>query len=136
MKEVKLCWRSYFKNQHVLEQFDINGKERLFKEVLDRQDELEKFELFNDTERYSVNLRTGLFTIKGVEIDLFNIISQPKYRLIYYRRMQTMFTPQQIGKPELLCYLLGLQTTIDGKNVQRVLQLYIDGRISLQINKK
>jgi hypothetical protein len=129
-----LIWKAYFKNQYVLEQFDMDGKERLFKEVLDRQDELERFELFNDKEKYSVNLRTGLFTIKGVEIDLFNITSQqPKYRAIYYRRMQTTFTSQQIGKPKLFCYLLGLQTTIDNKNVQRVLQIYPDGKIVLQI---
>jgi len=134
MEEVKLCWRAYFKNQHVLEQFDIEGKERLFKEVLNRQEELEQLELFNDKERYSVNLRTGLFTIKGVEIDLFGISSQqPKYRVVYYKRMQTMFTSQQIGKPKLFCYLLGLQTTIDNKNVQRVLQIYPDGKIVLQI---
>jgi hypothetical protein len=129
-----LKWKAYFKNCRTVEQFNKDGKERLFKEVLERQDELEKFELFNDKERYSVNLRTGLFSIKGVEIDLFGISSQQlKYRVIYYRRMQTVFTPQQIGKPKLFCYLLGLQTTVDDKNVQRVLQIYPDGKIVLQI---
>jgi len=129
-----LKWKAYFKNCRAVEQFNKEDKEVLFKEVLNRQDELEQFELFNDKERYSVNLRTGLFSIKGVEIDLFNIPSQqPKYRVIYYRRMQTVFTSQQIGKPKLFCYLLGLQTTIDNKNVQRVLQIYSDGRIILQV---
>lgn len=141
MNKIGLKWRAYFKGQHVLDQFDSKNKERLFKEVLDRQDELEKFELVGNGEVYQVNLITGEFFIKGVkflpvtETELGVYHRSVKYRIIYYRRIQTTISQTKVGKPNLLCYLLGWQATIDGKNIQRVMHIYLDGKIALQTSK-
>ena len=141
MNKTGLKWRAYFKGQHVLEQYDSKGKERLFKEVLDRQDELEKFELVGNGEIYQVNLITGEFFIKGVkflpatETELGVYHRDVKYRIIYYRRIQTTVSQTKVGKPNLLCYLLGWQATIDGKNIQRIMQIHSTGKLVLQTNK-
>lgn len=130
-------WRARFKNQHTLEQYN-DGKERLFREVLDRQDELEHFELAENGKLYSVNLKTGMFSINGVDIfpiteeELGLPLRDAHYRIIYYRRMQASFTPQQIEDSALLCHLLGWQTNIDGKNFKRILHIYDDGKLFLE----
>lgn len=136
-----LKWRAYFKNQYVLDQYSDDKKERLFREVLDRQDELEKFELVGNGEIYQVNLITGEFFIKGVkflpvtETELGVYHRNVEYRIIYYRRMQTTVSRINVRKPSLFCYLLGWQATINGKNVQRIMQIYSTGKIVLQTNK-
>lgn len=136
-----LSWKARFKGQRVLNQFDSAGKEKLFREVLDRQDELEHFELAENGNIYSVNLQTGAFFVKGIEIfpitkeEIGIPLRDAKYRIIYYRRMQTNFTVQKLEEPKVFCYLLGWQTTIDGRNFQRVLQIFPDGKLFLRIDK-
>ena len=126
MNETELKWRAYFKNQYVLNQVDDKGRERLFKEVLDKQEELYRFELVGDGKIYSVDLKTGEFFIKDIkflpitETELGVYHRDVKYRIIYYRRMQTTVNQTTVKKPSLLCYLLGWQATIDGKNIQRI----------------
>lgn len=136
-----LKWRAYFKGCSVLEQYNNQGKEVLFKNVLDRQEDLEKFELINEGKIYQINLKTGMVTINGVEIFLITEqelgipLRDAKYRIIYYKRMQTNFTVQKLEKPKLFCYLLGWQTTIANRNIQRVLQIFPDGKLFLKVDK-
>jgi hypothetical protein len=133
-----LKWKAHFKNQYVLEQFDKEGKERLFREVLDRQEELERFELIGDKKIYSVNLRDGSFYIDDVKLNLITEqelgvpLQNVEYRIVYYKRVQVTMTQSVLGKPKILCYLLGWQTTVDGKCFKRILQIYQDGNIFLQ----
>ena len=134
-------WKARFKGQYVLEQFGANGKECLFRKVLNRQDELEHFELVEDGKKYSVNLKNGMFTINGVEIfpitetELGVPLRNAKYRIIYYKRMQANFTVQKLEGPKIHSYLIGWQTTISGKNFKRVMQIFPDGKVFLQTDK-
>ena len=133
-----LKWKAHFKNQHIFEQFDTKGKEHLFKEVLDREDELEVFELVDNGKIYQVDLRTGKFFIKGVEFfpitegEFKKPLRDVHYRLIYYKRKQTTVTLNDIKKPEVLCHLLGWQALVDGKNYQRIMFIYPDGIVELK----
>ncbi|MCK4357324.1 MAG: hypothetical protein KAW92_01020 [Candidatus Cloacimonetes bacterium] len=138
MNKTELKWVAHFKNQHVLEQFDDKGREHLFKEVLDRQKELYKFELIGSGKIYQVDLRTGKFFIKGVEFfpitesDFQKPLRDVEYRLIYYKRKQTTVTQTTVKKPVLLYYLLGWQALVDGKNFQRIMFIYPDGKVELK----
>lgn len=140
-KKVMLRWKARFKNQHMLNQFDSQGREILFKEVLERQNDLEIFELVEDGKVYQINLNTGMFTINGIEIfliteqELGTPLRDAHYRIIYYKRMQTNFTVQKLEKPKVFCYLLGWQTTVNGKNFQRILQIFPDGKLFLKVDK-
>jgi len=136
-----MFWKARFKGQHILNQFDVNGKEKLFREVLDRQEDLEIFELVEDGKIYSVNFQTGAFFVKGIEIfpitetELGIPLRDAHYRIIYYKRMQANFTVQKLEEPKLFCYLLGWQTTVNGRNFQRVLQIFPDGKLFLKVDK-
>ena len=136
-----LRWKARFLGQRILEQFDAQGKERLFKEVLDRQEELEHFELAENGKIYSVNLKTGMFTINGVEIfpiteqELGMPLRDVKYRIIYYKRMQANFTIQKLEEPKIYFYAIGWQCLVNGKNFKRVLQIFTDGKVFLQTDK-
>lgn len=136
-----LKWKAHFSNARTLEQYDATGKEKLFKEILDRQSELEVFELVDSGNIYQVDLRTGKFFIKGVEFfpitetELGVYHRDVKYRIIYYKRMQTTVSQTKVGKLNLLCYLLGWQATINGKNVKRVMHIYPTGKVVLQTTK-
>jgi len=133
-----LKWRAYFRNQHVLEQYSDSGKERLFREVLDRQNELERLELVEDGKIYSINLLDGSFYITGVRLNLITEaelgipLRNAKYRIIYYKRVQREVSGVNVGSPKIICYLLGWQSTANGKNIQRILQIYPTGEIFLQ----
>ena len=138
MNETELKWRARFKNQHTLEQYDAKSKEHLFKDVLDRQDELELFELIGDGKIYQVDLRTGKFFIKGVEFfpitesDFQKPLRDVKYRLIYYKRKKATITLTDVKNPEVLHYLLGWQALVNGKNFQRIMFIYPDGKVELK----
>lgn len=138
MTNVELKWKAHFSNACILNQYDARSKEHLFKEVLNREDKLEVFELVGNGNIYQVDLRTGKFFIKGVEFfpitegEFKKPLRDVHYRLIYYKRKQTTVTLNEIKKPELLCYLLGWQALVDGKNFQRIMYIYPDGRIELK----
>lgn len=136
-----LKWRAYFKNQYVLDQYSDDKKERLFREVLDRQEELEKVELVDNGEIYQVNLITGEFFIKGIkflpvtETELGVYHRNVRYRIIYYKRKQTTITQTTTREPTLVCYLLGWQATINGKSIKRIMHIYPNGKVVLQTTK-
>jgi len=136
-----MYWKARFKNQHILNQFDSAGKEKLFREVLDRQEDLEIFELAEDGKIYSVNLQTGMFTINGINIfpitkeEIGISLRDANYRIIYYKRMQTNFTVQKLEEPKIHSYLLGWQTLVNGKNFQRILQIFPDGKVFLKVDR-
>lgn len=135
-------WNAHFKGGRVLEQFDERKKERLFREVLDKQEDLETFDLVEDGKVYSVDLKNGEFCINGqylfaiTEEELGHPVRDIKYRIIYYRRMRQILTETGTGlvpsKTKAHCYLLGWQATIDDKNIQRILHIYPDGKIFLR----
>lgn len=136
-----LVWNAYFKKNSKLEcirQFEENGKEHKFQEVLDNQKDLEYFALYNKKTNYLyvVNLIDGIIT-KGqhkqpalpVRADMLRK-EKCKYRLIYFREVERTFTRQlkEIGDPKII-YFLGFQyLDSNNKNHKRMMKIHPDGR--------
>jgi hypothetical protein len=136
---LSLIWIAYFKNKdsvNIVRQFDDEQQtqEHLFKEVLDRKDDLIVFSLVNTkTDRvYQVNLESG-------RIHIFNpgFIVQPesevvgdntqRFRLIYFRRVTQNMTwagsSFEMNDTDIK-YFLGYQyTDKNEKNVKRMIQI-------------
>jgi len=121
----RLCWRAVLKNNSLINQFD-NGIEKSFREVLDKEDLVVSFELFNDDESYVVYLQDGGFKIGDILIPVFNPGGQ-EYRLIYFKSRVLHFGPS--GAEEETEYFLGWQVTYDERNYKLMLNIKNDGRV-------
>ena len=74
---------------------------------------LQEFILRGDKILIGANLKNGTLLLEGKEI-LFDGFSEKKgYRLIYFTKMNK----------DKVMYFLGLQTTLNGKNLKRVFKL-------------
>lgn len=101
----------------------FNGPDKSsFSDVLDRIDEVVKFVLINNTgtEEISVDLKTGLFTIRGCfpfkACDpSLELPSEEKLRLVYFRRNRRHFNGDVQVDHEIE-YHIGWQVTVGGKN--------------------
>lgn len=133
-----LVWMAVFNDGKIVYQFDDEEQtqEHPFREVLDRQDDLQVFNLVNRNTGtvYQVNLERG-------RIHIFKpgtFVTKPeaevegnadsRYRLVYFRRVtQELSWNPSAGAaegPTSVVYFLGFQSTApDGKTVRRVLQI-------------
>lgn len=135
-KMIKLPWFAIFKDGSSIAQFEGN-KERLFKEVLERQDELQLFALRKaDGLNYIVNLEHG--TIESARANQLKLTPRAdmlrktpnNYRLIYFREVERSFGTNlvEIGKPKYM-YFIGFQyTDSNGYNQKRIMKINEDGR--------
>lgn len=133
---IKLPWFAVFKDGSSIGQFEGNT-ERLFKEVLDRQDELQLFALRKDDGlHYLVNLEYG--TIESSYSGQVKLTPRAdmlrkhpcKYRLIYFREVERTFGSNlvEVGEPKYM-YFLGFQyTDNNGYNQKRIMKINDDGR--------
>lgn len=131
-----LIWTAVFKDS-TIKQFD-NEKEQTqehtFKEILDRQDELEKFILVNVNTNctYTVDLKNGTISFGDIEPDQDQIVdTKYKYRLIYFRRVLRTFglDLREVGNANIT-YFLGYQYTDEqNKNHKRLMKIHKDGRL-------
>lgn len=137
-----LIWFAKFKDGSTIQQFeDIKNQkqEKAFKEVLDRQEELEQFALMNIEYNhiYTVDLVNGIIGINSE----YGLISKPdedmlrnnsyKYRLIYFRRVSRTFglDLSQVGNTDII-YYLGFQYNLkDGSNIKRLMKIDKSGRV-------
>ena len=138
-----LIWKASFKidesASYEICQYNEKGKETLFKEVLDNQENLEWFALLNQRTKnvYYVDLREGSISI-GKEgksllkprVDMLRKENY-KYRLIYFREVQRDFdaTMKQTGNTKII-YFLGFQyTDKSGHNNKRIMKIHSDGNV-------
>lgn len=137
-----LIWQAEFKTEpKVIRQYDDNEQtiEHSFKEVLDRQEDLEFFELRNIYTNilYRVDLKKGTLDItaegfSSVEADEDILRNKGcKYRLIYFRRVQRFFsTSLQEVDEAIIVYFLGFQYLDENnKNHKRFMKIQSDGRL-------
>jgi len=130
----KLIWKAYF-NDEVINQFDDvdQTKENLFKKVLERQDKLKLFCLFNVITKtnYIVDLVNGAISIGGVSKLAIDHINKQNNRVIYFRRIVKEITLNKTLDETLkeITYFIGFQYTVEGRNVKKIIQIYEDGRI-------
>jgi len=133
-------WVAKFKDESILKQFQ-EGREVLFREVLNRHDDLEVFIVAADNILCTVNVLDGSFTIvkDNVPIKIFaddNILdtgARPEkyvYRLIYYSKCLRQFNGhlQAVGGEQVIYTAIGWQTTTkSGENIKRIIQIYSNG---------
>jgi len=134
-----LIWSAHFADATVLNQYNDDGTENKFQEVLDRQDHLIGFALLNTRtlNHYTVDLKKGC-VFSGIgngqpflqpREDMLRKESHP-YRLIYFREVERTFgsTLQEIEPPKVL-YFLGYQyTDAEEKNHKYIMKIHPDGR--------
>ncbi len=134
---ITLPWFAVFKDGSSINQFE-GDKERLFKDVLERQDELQLFGLQEaDGLSYIVDLEKGTIETAKTASERLQpradmLRKNPyKYRLIYYREVTRTFGNNlvEVGTPEHV-YYLGFQYTDENeKNHKRIMKIHKDGRI-------
>ncbi len=138
-----LPWTAKFKDGTFIEQYEnvFDGsysKENLFKDVLDRLDDLELFYLVNqnNNEVFVVDLVNGCISKTTTDdgkleprADMLRK-GQYKYRLIYFREVTKHFNSglQQLGDNEIT-YFIGFQyTDKNGKNHKRMAKIQEEGK--------
>ena len=147
--KLDLTWVAIFKNGEMLRQFDDEEqtREHLFKEVLERINNLQGFQLVNERTKvlYTVDLVNGRLRIAPPIREVSNETTQNpeietrgndkyKYRLIYFRRVtQTMtWAGKEVTRQGVhnIQYFLGFQYTNEkGENVKRMIQISKDDEV-------
>ena len=130
---LKIHWLAQFSDGSQLKQFD-NGKENLFRAVLDRQNDLVKFILFH-TEKslcLTLDLKLGVIYINNIQIPQAELLVNldRKNRLIYFRRITKEIA--QTGKTlnTTVLYFLGYQYNDKaGRNFKKIIQIDETGNI-------
>jgi len=118
-------WSAKLIDGTVIDEIDKEDKEHLFKEVIDRIDDLRELKLFWDNRFATVNLETGHFNVNGEDFGFEGLSDRTEqYRPIYFKRVKRTISniPGLEDTPNIK-YHIGYQITIDGKNYQRVLQI-------------
>jgi len=133
---LKIHWLAQFSDGSQLKQFETNGKENLFRGVLNRQNDLVKFILFHTKKslRFTLDLKLGVIYINALQMPqpelLSDVDDKNRKRLIYFRRckMEIGQLGQQI-KTNVI-YFLGYQWNNEtGKNFKRIIQISESGDV-------
>ena len=131
-------WKAQFSSGEILEEFDTDGQEILFRKVLDRLDDLEKLSIVVNDKIYTVRMSDGRFSIifKGEEhhfftLDADDIMDLKCIRPIYFVRETVNFGTQEkvstaLGPPRVDFIALGFQANLNGRNVKRYLTIFYD----------
>jgi len=136
---LKFLWVSQFNDGTQIRQIDNNGKEHLFKEVLNSQKDLIAFSLIHTDKslKFTIDLKSGLIfvnTTKAIEPEVELLENKKEVRLIYFRRVTKTFGIQNLKQVnESILYFLGYQYTSKcGKNKKVFLQIDSDGNFIIR----
>ncbi len=138
---LSLIWTAEFKNGTLIQQFEDSEQkiEHAFKEVLDSQEDLLAFALFDISNKiwYVVDLITGVIYKStegqarlGVDEDMLREKTY-KYRLIYFRRVVRTFGTdlKELDSPKI-AYFLGFQYADEnGRNRKKIIKIDDCGRM-------
>ncbi len=132
-----IFWKAIFKNGSNLEQYDTEGNEKLFKEVLDKQDELSQFVLIDrrNGDVIVVNLIKGFIAktklAKEIPVPRADMLRKQTYdyRLIYFREVERSFdnSMREVGTPVIKHHVGFQYTDENNKNHKRVIAITEDG---------
>jgi hypothetical protein len=131
---LKFHWTAIFKDGTEISQYDANGVEHLYKEVLDRAEELVSFYIVHITKplKITVDVTRGILFINGklddsgkeLQIDKTNI------RVIYFRRHTSYSTLAGVELEHIITYFIGYQyNDTMGFNHSVLLQVLENGNI-------
>ncbi len=133
--QYKLIWKACFNDGTEINQFEDleQTKEHLFKEVLERQNKLVLFCLFNcvTQEEYKVDLINGVITIGSIKQLALDHINKFNNRLIYFRRILKELTIGKMIEEDIkqITYFLGFQYTENERNIKKLIQIFEDGKV-------
>lgn len=113
---MKYTWIAYYKDGTSLSQYDSEGKEHLFNEIV--EDNLEEFKIKSESKSFEINLQTGSLTLNGTPV-LINHVKDGLKRLIYFRR-----TKASTDGAYTIKHCIGVQTTTEGIN--KKIMLFVD----------
>jgi len=134
-------WRAYFNDGTSISEFNDDGIEIQFKQVLNRVDMLTRLSIVLDSgEIFTVNMYTGQFSVVNNTQEREFYINNDKLdtlqnvRPIYFIRetvqiattMNTSFGTASV--PQMNFIGLGIQGNVGDKNIQRYLEIYPNGR--------
>ncbi len=136
-------WRAQFSNGNILEKFDKNGQEVLFKKVLDRLDDLENLSVILGNKTYTVRMSDGRFSICITDTESLrteshffaldvDVIDLKHIRPIYFVRETVNLStqgkiPTVLGPSRINFIAVGFQASFKGHNVKRYLAIFPDG---------
>jgi hypothetical protein len=118
-------WSVELLNGSIINEFDDNGNEHLFKEVLAVINEVKLMTLSWGNKYVKVNLLNGVFNINGNEFSFKGLchLEGVVYKLIYFKRVTQILSTGGTEKNPNIKYHIGYQVNINGKNYQRIIRI-------------
>ena len=120
MDSLSFYWMAKFENK-LLFQFD-NGKENLYKEVMENFDKLQYFHLYHKdgNKRFIVDLKKGLIKFNDCE-EPIEVEPKENIRLIYFRRVSISIGEKDLKeKSRIINYHLGFQYNDKNENNRQI----------------
>ena len=99
-------------------------KRSCYYDVMQSGKKINQFMLSDGNNCYSVDLKDGSFTVNGVRFFMHEERDLKDFRLIYFRQHTHNFnlaTNEQLSHE--IVFRMGWQTTKDGKNIQRIMEI-------------
>lgn len=134
-----MAWHALFIDGSDLSQFNKNGNEIPFGEVIKKVKELRALSIHLKERQYVVSLLDGMFNIENKCIYILDTNKYPPKELknirpIYFERWQQDFnvSTRQPSGQKLLFTALGFQAIFEGKNIKRYLEIYQSGDIKVR----
>lgn len=125
-------WIAEYDDGTLLEQFDVSGKEHLFKEI--NHDKLVKFTLKSDKHTISVYPITGDIEVDGVFFKYEKFRTHTKFDIIYFIRRIVDFGPS--GKSMKSIWNIGLKNRGEANKVPSYKFLVRNNNEDLSIDTK
>ena len=137
-------WSAVFKDKTVLNEFDELNREHPFGKVLQRLTELDNLSIIIGSNKYSVKMIDGSFSINSngtinnffaLDPEVYNSTTLENIRPIYFVRETINFnlnTTAQIGPTRLNFTALGFQASYKGKNIKRYLAIFDNGEFVIK----
>ena len=128
---LKFHWVAKFNSRPDIRQYDEDGKEHAFREVLDLHGDLKSFSLIHTEKDFTItiDMNTGLIytNIQTPEPELLHK-EKRNLRPIYFRRNQVTLGTGFVEIGRTIVYFLGYQYNDSlGNNHKRLLQIDGDG---------
>lgn len=127
MNSLSFIWKAKFNDGSNIYQFDDNGIEHKFQEVKDRFDDLKEFSIYNKEKfiNYTIDIEKGIIKNNKINYSKEDLkVQKENIRLIYFRRIQKIYSEEGKLLKTIIRYFLGYQYNDKlGNNRQVVLEI-------------
>lgn len=129
---MKFLFECHFNDGTVLQQTEedvskIDPTRSAFYDVVQRNDDIAVFGIFNDQNTYAVDLRDGSFLVNNAKFTIPALVEKDpllKFQLVYFRRhfhMTIMGSQPSEDLSHQVEFHLGWKTTVDDKEIQQTI---------------